>query len=162
MIYERKSRKPNRLHNYDYSTPGAYFVTICTKPSQNYFWNTIPEDISSPEEVSLSPFGAIVATVIKQISIIYPSVSVPCYVIMPNHIHLLLQLNQAPKGQPSPRLSRIITQLKGTVTKRIGTSIWQKLYHDHVVRNQQDFDRIANYIFANPMRWKKDRFYIDI
>ena len=150
-----QTRKPLRLQSYDYSRNGVYFVTVCTREKLHTLGTVVGAGVSTGPHTALSEYGQIVKSCIRQVP------AVEKYVIMPNHIHLLLQLNQAPIGQPSPHLSRIITQLKGTVTKRIGTSIWQKLYHDHVVRNQQDFDRIANYIFANPMRWKKDRFYID-
>ena len=95
---------------------------------------------------------------IKTIEKVYPFVTVDQYVIMPNHIHLLLQIHTDENGRPmvAPTIGRVIQQMKGYATKQIGKNIWQKLYHDHIIRNQNDYDRIWNYIELNPMYWKKD------
>ena len=59
----------------------------------------------------------------------------------------------------APTISTVIAQLKGTISKKIGHSIWQKLFHDHVIRNQKDYEKIWNYIEGNPMKWSEDCFY---
>lgn len=77
------------------------------------------------------------------------------YVIMPDHVHILLQIRADEYGNPmvAPDLSRIIQQLKGYVSKRTGKSIWQKSYFDHVIRNRADYNEHLKYIYDNPFRW---------
>jgi len=59
----------------------------------------------------------------------------------------------------APTISTVVQQFKGVITKRIGQSVWQKLFHDHVIRDQRDYDKIWQYIDNNPLRWKEDCFY---
>ena len=153
-------RKPNRLPDFDYSTPGAYFITICTKDRRNLFWADVGASIARPQ---LTRWGKITADSICDIPKHYPAVSVDHYVVMPNHIHLLLQINTDTNGRPmvAPTISTVIQQFKGIVTKRIGQSIWQKLYHDHVVRGERDYLKIWEYIDNNPARWTEDCFYME-
>jgi len=92
-------RKPNRLREYDYSTPGAYFITFCTKDRKNLFWENVGASIARPQDVQLSSCGKLADHAIQQIPIRYPSISVDQYVIMPNHIHLLLQINAEDSGR---------------------------------------------------------------
>ncbi len=61
----------------------------------------------------------------------------------------------------APTMSRIVKQLKGYVSKQIGAAIWQKSFHDHIIRNQKDYDEIYNYICKNPIRWRYDKLYIE-
>ena len=91
----------------------------------------------------------------------YPAISVDHYAVMPNHIHLLLQIQTDSNGRPmvAPTISTVVQQFKGVVTKQIGQSVWQKLFYDHVIRNQQDYDEIWKYIDNNPAKWKEDCFY---
>ncbi|MBO5280507.1 MAG: transposase [Clostridia bacterium] len=147
-------RKPNRLKNHDYSSGGAYFLTICTAEKRNYFWNNVGATIGRPQDVELSPFGIVVDEAIKHIPIIYPSISLERYVIMPDHVHLLLRVRVDASGRPmvAPTMSRVVQQMKGYVTKQAGTPIWQKLFFDHVIRSQQDYDEHMKYIYENPMR----------
>ena len=80
---------------------------------------------------------------------------------MPNHIHLLLTIGSDEYGRPmvAPTMSRVVQQLKGYVAKRIGHSVWQKLFHDHIIRNREDYDEHVKYILENPMRWQYDDLY---
>ena len=149
-------RKPHRLTNYDYHTPGAYFITICTKDKKNFFWHNVGASIARPTDVVLSPCGRLAEEAILNISKHYPSVSVDHYVVMPNHIHLLLQIHG--HSHP-PSISQVIQQMKGYVTKQAGKPIWQKLFHDHVIRNQNDYNMIWYYIENNPSTWAEDCFY---
>ena len=130
-------RKTNRLKLYEYSLPGAYFIPICTKERRNYFWNNVGAPIGRPQDVELSACGKIVDEAINNIDIVYESVSVEHYVIMPDHIHLLLLIRADEYGRPmvAPTMSRVVNKLKGYVTKQIGVSIWQKLFSDHVTRS---------------------------
>ena len=159
---ELPKRKPNRLKEYDYSQPSAYFITICTKNKQNIFWKNVGASIARPEQINLSAYGKIVEEAIINISTHYPMITVDNYVIMPNHIHLLLQIQTDHNGRAmlAPTISVVVQQMKGYITKKIGTSIWQKLFHDHVVRGEKDYLKIWNYIEGNPSKWEEDCFYV--
>ena len=91
----------------------------------------------------------------------YPTITLEKYVVMPNHVHLLILIHAGEQGkaQSEPTISRMVQQLKGIITKKIGFSVWQPRFYDHVVRNQQDYDEIWQYIEENPWKWKEDRFY---
>ena len=151
-------RKSNRLNGYDYSSCGAYFITVCTKDKQKLFWKNVGAPIGRP---GLSEYGIIVEKAINNISVKYPMISVDKYVIMPNHIHIILAINADEYGRPmgAPTISTVINHMKGYVTKRIGFPVWQKLYHDHIIRGQADYDEIWQYIDENPLRWNSDCYY---
>ena len=159
---ELPKRKPNRLADYDYSQPNAYFITICTKNKEQLFWKKVGASIARPEQINLSAYGKIVEEAIINISTHYPMITVDNYVIMPNHIHLLLQTQTDHNGRAmlAPTISVVVQQMKGYITKKIGTSIWQKLFHDHVVRGEKDYLKIWNYIEGNPSKWEEDCFYV--
>ena len=96
---ELPKRKQNRLTEYDYSTPNAYFITICTKNRENLFWTDVEAIIDRPDDVPLTNLGMVVRQRIKDIPKHYSTVSVNHSVIMPNHIHLLLQINTDADGR---------------------------------------------------------------
>ena len=152
------TRKEIRLKNYNYSSSGGYFLTICTSERRNYFWENVGATIGRPQDVTLSPYGKIVDEAINNISSIYPALEVDCYVIMPDHIHLLLIIRADEYGRPmvAPTMSRVVQQLKGYITKRIGHSIWQKLFIDHVIRDREDYEAHVKYIYENPIHWQYD------
>ena len=154
-------RKPNRLPDYNYSTPGAYFITICTKDHKCLFWESVGASIARPQKPQLTAWGKIADAAINNIPSLYPAISVDHYVVMPNHIHLLLQINTDDDGRAmlAPTISTIVQQLKGIITKQIGFPIWQKLFHDHIVRGAQDYRKIWEYIENNPILWEEDCFY---
>ena len=158
---ERPTRKRNRLDIYDYSMPNAYFVTICTVERKNLFWANDIQRLSRPQDVRLSPYGEIVDRTIHEISNHYPSVSVDHYAVMPNHIHLLLQIHTDGDGQPvvAPSISRVIKHMKGAVTRQAGIPVWQKGFYDHVIRGEKEYQEIWNYIERNPMKWNQDELY---
>ena len=167
---ELPERKPSRLTEYDYSTNGAYFVTICTDNRRKILSHIVGDGFPVPK-----PCGMIAERFIKQLSVKYPSVFVDKYVIMPDHIHLLLRFhrdlgtgNPSPTtpewdngtGNPSPTLGNVIGWYKYQVTKQInlqsnnkGERVFQRSYYDHVIRNQQDYDDIWQYIENNPRKW---------
>ena len=155
------SRKPHRLPDFSYNTPGAYFITFCVKDRSPVLWTDAGACIARPLPPPLSVWGKIVDKAIRDIPSHYPSISVDHYVVMPNHVHLLLQVNTDQDGQPlpAPTISVVVQQLKGVVTKQIGYSIWQKLFHDHVIRGQRDYLKIWEYIDGNPSKWEEDCFY---
>ena len=155
-------RKQNRLLNYDYSSPGCYFITVCTKNKEHLFGKVVVgASIARPYEMILSDYGKTVKIAIEKIPDYYSSVAIDNYVIMPNHIHLLLQIKATGIGRPmvAPTVSQIVQQLKGSVTKQIGFSPWQKTFHDHIIRDKADYDNIWNYIEYNTLKWESDFFY---
>lgn len=154
---ERETRKQIRLKTYNYSQNGYYFITICTKDRNELFCNKNAK-LKEDNTFELSEKGKVVDDSIKNIEEIYTDVKTDYYVIMPNHIHLLLSI----KNSSDISISRIIKQTKGLVTKRIGSSIWQKSFYDHVIRNEQDYYEIVRYIQMNPLKWENDKYYKSI
>ena len=159
---ELPKRKPNRLTEYDYSTPNAYFITVCTQDRKNLFWTDAGAAIGRPENIPLTNLGMMVKQVIYDIPRYYPTITVDHAVVMPNHIHLLLQINTDIDGQPmaAPTISTVINQMKGVISKQAGFSVWQKGFYDHVIRNDNDYRDIWNYIEGNPGKWTEDKLYI--
>ena len=95
----------------------------------------------------------------------YREVQLDQYVVMPNHIHLLLRM-QEPDLEPQtkanmqrPTLHTVVRSLKTMVTKKLGYSIWQTSYYEHIVRNKRDYQEIWKYIEDNPSKWAEDRYY---
>lgn len=161
-------RKNIRLKEYDYSKPGYYFITICTKDKKNFFWNCAGATCGRQwEKPPLSKLGKIVDKEINRIASIYDNVEINKYVIMPNHIHLIIVLHNesgqtgiSGRPQVAPTIARIVQQFKGSISKQVGFSIWQKSYYDHVIRNQIDYLKIREYIDTNPMKWAHDKYYV--
>ena len=150
------TRKPHRLDDYDYSTPGAYFVTICTKERRPVLSHiAVGTTIGRPPEVQLSTLGHVVEDAILQIPVRYEGTVLDQYVVMPNHVHLLLQIT-SPGG---PKLGQIIQQLKGHVTKQWGKPVWQEKFYDHVIRDESDFLIKYQYISNNPAKLAEDEYF---
>ena len=99
-------RKQNRLQNYDYGLPHGYFITVCTQDRKNLFWMDENIPVACKEEIMLTKYGKMVDEIILSIPAHYPSVSVDDYVIMPNHLHLLLQIQTDPDGRPMADIFR--------------------------------------------------------
>ena len=155
-------RKPIRLPTYDYSAPGAYFVTICTADRRCILSDiTVGAAISRPQEVSLTGYGEIVDKAIRDIPSVYPMLSVEKYVIMPNHVHALLRIHADESGRliAAPTISRVVGQMKRRASSEAGVPLWQKSYHEHVIRSERDYREIWEYIDENPAKWAQDRYY---
>ena len=162
---ELPERKPNRLKNYDYSSNGMYFITICSKNKEHIFGKIVGATIGRPSGMYLSQYGKIVKQAIDNINTHYPAVHVEKYVVMPNHLHLLLLIdtyNESGRPMVAPTISTVIQQMKGYASKQIGFSPWQKLFHDHIIRNEKDYEKIWEYIDSNPLKWEQDCFYTEI
>ena len=86
------NRKPIRIADYDYSTPGAYFITICTANREKIFWFDCRGELCSPANVPLSDIGMIVDNEIQKLNMVYDSIRVDKYCIMPDHIHMILTI----------------------------------------------------------------------
>ncbi len=166
---ELPKRKHIRLSNYDYSQPGVYFVTICTahrKATLSEIIGAVGPDALIGPHVRLTEIGRIVERFILRTEQVYPSVKVEHYVIMPNHIHLLMSLNSGPvrapgptKGEHRPDLPQIVKALKGLTTRAVKCSIWQSGYYEHIIRDENDFLTRWQYIDQNPVRWTEDEYY---
>ena len=157
----RPQRKQIRMPEYDYDSNGAYFITVCTKERKPILSRvSVGTTIGRPPDVILTKYGRIVEEAIQQIQTVYPSVHVDNYVIMPNHIHLLLFLYcDDGRAMLVPTVSRVIQQLKGAVTKRIGHPVWQTRFYDHVIRTERDYRDVYTYIDNNPAHWAQDKYY---
>ena len=152
-------RKQNRLRGY-YSRAGAYFVTVCTQDRRCTLCDIVGDGFPVPK----AP-GRIAEAYIKQIGGKYPGVAVDKYVVMPNHIHLLLRFTGG-TGNPSPTLGAVLGWFKYSVTREVnrrtgtaGQRVFQRSYHDHVVRDEKDYLRIWEYIDGNPYKWADDCYY---
>jgi len=177
---EWNKRKPNRLSGYDYNQNGAYFITVCVKDKREMLWNPvrarnarpnpgivpalpIEERTACPQNTQhLSEYSVVVENAIKNIPNHYSPVSVDKYVVMPNHIHMILRVDTPVDGRAmrAPTVSTVINQMKGYVTKQIGFSLWQKLFHDHIIRNEEEYKKIWEYIDTNPIKWENDCYYV--
>ena len=137
-----------------------YFITVCTKNKENLFWQKVGASIARPQEIPLTRIGQAVRNGIESIPNVYSLVSVCNYVIMPNHIHLLLRIHDSNgRAMLAPTISRVVQQFKGNVTKTVGYSIWQKLFYDRIVRSREEYDKINTYINNNPTDWQQDELY---
>ena len=152
-------RKPTRLKDYDYSSNGAYFITICTYNKQKLLCDIVGDGAFDVPKTNLSSVGKIVEKYILSSNKI-PNVTVDKYVIMPNHIHLIVNINNS-GGHGNPPLQNIIGQLKSYTTNKFGNILWQRSYHDHIIRGEKDYQKIWEYIDTNVIRWDKDCFYME-
>lgn len=155
---EKTYRKQIRLKTFDYSSNGAYFVTICTKNKEKLFWKSSTDE----GDYELSDCGIIVDNSISMVSQHYPNISVEKYVIMPNHIHMILLIdNPFGLAMRAPTIGNVLCQMKGYITKQIGKSIWQKSFYDHIIRDERDYQKIWDYIDTNPLKWTLDCYYVE-
>ena len=143
-------RKHNRYPEYDYSQNGAYFVTICTQDRKKILSTIVGDDA----HIVPKPYGQIAEKYIRNVP------EIEKYVIMPDHIHMIIRLNSGamwaspPTNKPQHnRISTIVRSIKILTTKEIGETIWQRSYYDHVIRNQQDYNEVWEYIENNPTKW---------
>ena len=163
-------RKSPRLKNYDYSTPGAYFVTICTKDRKCIFSNIVGAIHESPEN-KLTTYGEIVRSVVEKLPERF-DIEIPKYIIMPNHIHLIIMIkcddkraiHESPLRLNRSVMSKVVGYLKMNVSKKVHQiypqiKIWQRSFHDHIIRGDEDYRKIWEYIDTNIFKWEQDCFY---
>ena len=157
---ELPKRKSTRLKNFDYSSTGAYFVTICTKDRKMLFAPVGADSISA---------RMIERTFLETIEK-YNGVDSPIYVVMPNHFHAIITISRA-DIESAPTLSEIVQSFKrySTIeyTKMVkkgilppfDKQIWQRSFYDHIIRNRDDYNEVFKYIYENPIRWYYDELY---
>ena len=166
-------RRSIRLKGYDYSQDGAYFVTVCVK-DRDHLLGSVRDDI-----VILSGNGKSVLDKLKESIIIRKEINIDSFVIMPNHIHLIILIsNVGANGnlpeidnkdrvnchsplQMRPRsLSSFMVGFKSSVTRQIGFSIWQRGFYDRIIRNDNELKFDRYYIKTNPENWEKDEYFV--
>ncbi len=182
-------RKSIRLKEYDYTQNGAYFITICTSNREPWLskivgggFQSLPLGYAAPQ-IELTPIGLEVERTIEYVSFHNENVIIEKFVIMPNHIHMMVFLNSGMflggHGNPpllnsgklsdengNPSLHTVIGQLKSYTTKQFNMinntkyqTLWQRSYHDHIIRDEQDYEQIWQYIDENPLKWAQDCYY---
>lgn len=149
------------MESFNYNR-GAYFITICTHNRKKLFSNIVGAIHESPE-IRLNSNGRILEGYIKQLSKLF-AIHTDKYVIMPDHIHLIIIIDDRaiPESPLHSRslVSKAIGYLKMNVSRDIhksgyGEKVWQRSYYDHIIRNQEDYNEIWEYIDNNPEKWLK-------
>jgi putative transposase len=164
MAVAQNSRKGLRLRQYDYALPGPYFATLCTANRQNLL------AVPAGARLSLTELGWIARDCWSQLPSLLAGVRLDAFVVMPNHVHGLIEILQTPgigtdarPGTKRGSLSAIIQAYKSRVTRLARQTnvcsgdLWQRGYHDHIVRGECDLEYIREYIVNNPARWHLDR-----
>ncbi|MBQ9099387.1 MAG: hypothetical protein IJY50_08175 [Clostridia bacterium] len=172
MNKDLPQRKNTRLLGFDYNSPGAYFITICTQGKRKILSRIIAvggDVLDAPfgdlPHVELLPHGKIADKYINRLNNFYDDIKVDSYVIMPNHIHIMLIITETGASRTSPptkqhaKLSRFVSTLKRFCNKEYGQNIWQVSFNDHIIRNHEDYENHLKYIFENPSHWYSDELY---
>ena len=171
------NRKNPRLKGFDYNTTGAYFITICTKDRRCLLSRIVGNVTSQNTQgipnitpyVELTEYGKIAKKHLENMNAFYDNISVESYVIMPNHIHILLFIKGSGQSRtPVPTsdtgansvFSRFVSTFKRFCNKEYGENIWQSRANDHIIRNQKDYEEHLHYIDENPVRWFFDDLYV--
>ena len=159
-------RKNIRLKDYDYSQPGYYFVTICTVNRIAWLGDVnVGQGLCS---CRLSEIGNMVEIELRRLGQRYDNLNIDKYVIMPNHVHAIIVLTQRREQSPRPTttLVDIVCVLKSITTKTFnkmnntsGKTLWQSRFHDHIIRNDEEYQRLWQYIDENPARWNDDCYH---
>jgi putative transposase len=179
-----KERKPNRLQGYDYSSDNLYFVTSCVQNRVCCFGEIFPDNPVRPHspKIILNEYGEIAEKQWHWLAVQYPYVVLHAFVVMPNHIHGIIEINRNIVGtgrdlslQPKIKsLSELIGAYKTTVSKQIHllertdgsrctdrsrpvrTFAWQRSFYEHIIRDEKSFETISDYILNNPINWEHD------
>ena len=155
------SRKALRLKDYDYSTAGSYFITICTEGHKCLFGH-IENDC-----IVMSQTGEMVDSCLTSLETHHKGVRVLERVVMPNHIHFIIFLDGCKYERTAHNVENLIQQFKSYTTHlyaymRSGNGIlWQRNYYEHIIRNERSFNYIQGYIRQNPARWLQDKMNVE-
>ena len=184
MNNDLPKRKSTRIKDYDYSTEGVYFVTICirdrmqvlseiVKTEQDILNNAhgirVGEGLAPPEHRTiLKPCGIIVKEQLLLLESRYDNVTIEDYVIMPDHIHLIICIcmdgqsrTPVPTTKANSEYSKFISTFKRFCNKEYGYNVWQSRSYDHIIRDKHDYDEISKYIYENPLKWQFDELYCE-
>ena len=167
-------RKSPRYQGYDYGNAGIYFITICTKNRIPILSRIVGTGVLDCPETQLTTYGETADIIIRQLNDFYDHLSVESYVIMPNHIHILLWVKEnkctpdkGQSGTPVPTnvgrannaCSQFVSTFKRFCNKEYGGNIWQARFYDHIIRNPEDYEAHLQYIDENPVKWCIDELY---
>jgi len=156
-----QKRKNIRLKEYDYSEAGYYFVAFCTKDMKQTLGAVRTPDVGTDAlgrpYVELTPLGKCVDETIQIAN--KGNVRIDKYVIMPNHIHIIIVLEHTEDGRGRPSLQTVVSSIKSYVTKWAKQPVWQGRFHEHIIRNQASYEKIWNYIDTNPEKWDEDCYF---
>lgn len=157
-------RKHPRLKNFDYSSAGAYFITICTHNRKCLFSHIVGRGLA-PAEIRYTAYGQIAKEQLFLLEKRYPFLKIDQYVIMPNHIHVILMLGEAAGASPRPTVPDIVCAYKSLTTRECKKAIpvdkvFQDSFYEHIIRGKEDYIGIAEYIINNPKQWEMDALYV--
>ena len=172
----RHHRRSIRLPGYDYARSGRYLVTICTQNRTCLFGHVIDD------QMRLNPSGRTIHTTWDELPNQYPGIRNDAFVVMPNHIHAILVLTPAHPVGADPRvcppltnatrplsLPEVIQRFKTLTTKRYIEGVerhgwpaftgrlWQRNYHEHIIRTERSLHRLRQYVANNPAQWPRDK-----
>jgi REP element-mobilizing transposase RayT len=160
-------RKHPRLKGYDYSQSGAYFMTFCIKDKEELLGRVdVGRGIPDAPFVELSEYGKVLKDTIEFTRKKTIEIEITKYVIMPNHVHLIVMIDSVSNGasrMPRPTnalIPKLISSIKRFTNKQIGFNIWQRSFHDHIIRSHDEYLRIWKYIDENPLLWSDDIYFI--
>jgi len=165
---ERPRRRHVRLREYDYSENGAYFVTTNVKENRCLLSRIAVGRGLAPAEPRLTPLGEIARQQILDLPRRFPHVSVDHYVVMPNHVHIILSFRgDAAGASPRPTLMQVVGAFK-SLTARLcnqamntpGEKLWQDSFYESILRGDKAYLDAWNYIDTNPAKWAEDEYYI--
>ena len=164
MIGELPKRRHPRLKRYDYSLNASYFITICTFEKKKLLSDVIVGRGLAPAVTVLTDVGRIVETELLDLPYRFCDLIIEKYVIMPNHLHVILTLNASAGASPRPTVMDIVCAFKSLSTRKCKQALsidklWQTSFYDHIIRNENDYRNIWNYIENNPAHWAEDRYY---
>jgi putative transposase len=176
---DSSQRKQLRLKDYDYSQAGYYFITICTYNRKNMFGSFVGADsISAFPKILLNDAGILIERVYLELVKIFSLAKLHEYVIMPNHFHGIIEIThmndiakRADMESAPTELSLIMQTFKRYTTveyiKMVKQSllpvfdkqIWQRNYYEQIIRNEQELQKIREYITYNPAKWHEDEYF---
>ena len=159
------NRKRLRLEDYNYSGQGTYFLTLCSIDKACLFSRIVGDGVLDVPQIELSIYGQMIQDTLQEMDRLYQNLRIDKYVIMPNHVHLLVTLLPAEgtSGRPSPTNAAIpsfVGTLKRFVNRRSGRQMFQRSYYDHIVRDEKDYLARWKYIDDNPIKWQEDSLYV--
>jgi putative transposase len=137
-----------RLRDYDYASRGAYLVTVCAR-DRSCLFGTVRHD-----EVALSPIGHLVESSWWSIPVKHPGIDVDsAFVVMPNHVHGIVWVRR----RPTLPIPAVVGAFKGRASRVAGQPLWQRGYHDRIIRDETELSVLRQYIIDNPIKWAVDR-----
>jgi len=177
MKNQLPQRKQLRLNKYDYSKTGAYFVTMCVV-DRHCILGRIHVGVDAlgdpPSKqnhtVELSSIGKSVEVQLHRFSQYYDNIKINRYIVMPNHIHMILIVSNGSPRASTPTIDnknqtladktvpRFVSTLKRFIHKECGFTIFQRSYNDRIIRNEDELNFYRRYIQDNPIRWKYDKY----